>query len=302
MCKYTYHHYPFCGHISNWTVVSCLEFTSELRALAFTGQVLSCDRTKIKHIINQTAKQDLCAQCDIEWCEAMTSNDMDALLDNKYRVIEGLDAARPVLEFSVRMNRDTNSDRAESSSPSVDIIIGTSEQFDVSTDIGHDSNSHDSSRPRPRRGMSHRGSASSSLSIESGDFTLSITYKSTDTDPWDCNSESQPCSDSQRHRHIRIQYRKPKVDRMRFGEYSSSEYSPRVDLACPPTQTPGSSSSSITDYSGESSIFGSESSPSLPDLSLLNIQGSFNADHERGHSESSPFSAGSDTSASFEHF
>lgn len=302
MCKYTYHHYPLCGHISNWTVVSCLEFTSELRALAFTGQVLTCDKTKVKHIINQKAKQDLCAQCDIEWCEAMTSNDMDALLGKKYRVIEGLDAARPVLEFAVRMNVHTNSDKAESSSPSVDTIIGTSEQSDVSTDIAHDSNLHDSSCDCPGRGMSHCGSATSSLSIESGGFTLSITDKTTDTDSCDGNSESQPCSDLQRHRHIRIQYRKPKVDRVRSQEYSSSEYSCRVYLASPPTQAPGSRSSSIIDYSVESSILASESSLSLPDLSLLNIQGSFNADHEGGHSENSPSSAGSDTNASFEHF
>lgn len=296
MCKYTYHHYPLCGHISNWTVVSCLEFTSELRALTFAGQVLICDKTKIKHVINPKAKQDLCAQCDIEWCEAMASNDTDALLDKRYRIIEGLDAASPVLEFAVRMNADTNSGKAESSSPSVDTIIGTGEQSDVSTDIARDS-----SCDRSGRGTSHRESASS-LSIESGGFTLSITDKGTGRDSCDGNSESQSCSDSHRHRHIRIQFRKPKVDRVRSREYSSSEYSPRVYLACPPTQAPGSRANSITDYSVESSILGSESSLSLPYLSLLNIQGSFNADHEGGHSESSPSSAGSDTSASFEHF
>lgn len=231
----------------------------------------------------------------------MTSNDMDALLDKEYRVIEGLDAARPVLEFAVRMNADTNGDKAESSSPSVDIIIGTSEQSDVSTDVAHDSNPRHSPCYRSERGISHRGSASSSLSIESGGFTFSITDKSTDTDPCDGNSEFQPCSDSQRHRHIRIQYRKPKVDRVRSGEYSSSVYSPRVDLACPPTQVPGSRSSSMTDHSGESSMLGSETSLSLPDLSLLDIHGSFNAD-DGGHSENSSVSASSDTSASFEHF
>ncbi|OQD74907.1 hypothetical protein PENDEC_c009G06945 [Penicillium decumbens] len=94
-----------------------------------TGQILSCEDTEIKHNINQKANQDLCVQCDIEWCEAVTNNDL-AFLQRRYHAIEGLETDRPVLEFAVRMNVDANSVKAESFPPSVD----TSEQSDEITD------------------------------------------------------------------------------------------------------------------------------------------------------------------------
>lgn len=106
MCIYTYHHYPLCGHISNWTVTSCLEFTRQLRLLQGTGDVLCCDDVEVTHDLHPTAPHSLCAQCDFEWTEAMTSQNPDVLQPKIYRTIEGLDAKYPVVEFAVRMTVD----------------------------------------------------------------------------------------------------------------------------------------------------------------------------------------------------
>lgn len=106
MCIYTYHHYPLCGHISNWSVTSCLEFTNQLRLLHGTGDVLCCDDVEVTHDLHPTAPHSLCAQCDFDWTEAMTSQDPDALQPKIYRNIEGLDAKYPVIEFAVRMTVD----------------------------------------------------------------------------------------------------------------------------------------------------------------------------------------------------
>lgn len=115
MCIYTYHHYPLCGHISNWTVTSCLEFTNQLRLLHGTGAVLCCDDVEVTHDLHPTAPHSLCVQCDFEWTEAMTSPDPEALQPKIYRNIEGLDAKFPVIEFAVRMTIDvTDSSSARS--------------------------------------------------------------------------------------------------------------------------------------------------------------------------------------------
>jgi len=294
MCKYTYHHYPLCGHISNWTVTSCVEFTSQLRALAMTGQILSCEDTEIRHNINQKANQDLCVQCDIEWCEAVTNNDL-AFLQRRYHAIEGLETDRPVLEFAVRMNVDANSVEAESFPPSVD----TSEQSDEITDTVNKRNSSCCHLPRH---SSHGESASSCLSVEC-DVCIRLTDKSTETEACDCNPESQSCCDSQRHRHKRISYHKPItfLDQDSDSEESSpSEDSRRVHSTYPPAPAADSrSSSSAEDPAMDSS---SQSSASPSDHSMLNVAIPV---YDDGHSseedqqQKSSSSASSDTSTSF---
>lgn len=108
MCLYTYHHYPLCGHISNWTVTSCLEFTSQLRLLNGTGHILCCNDVEVTHDLHPTAPHSLCTQCDFNWAEAMTSNEPDTFQPRIYRAIEGLDAKFPMIEFAVRMTVDTS--------------------------------------------------------------------------------------------------------------------------------------------------------------------------------------------------
>lgn len=311
MCKYTYHHYPLCGHISNWTVTSCLEFTHRIRALSFTGQVLSCDKTKIKHNINQKAKQDLCAQCDLDWCEAVTTDSMDALLEKKYRTIEGLDAENPVLEFAVRMNADTYSVSAESCLSIPGTRDGTSEQSDVFADFDNEFCPPDSSCCRLSRDAGHWRSGSS-LSIEGSGFTLSITNESTQTDSGDDDSESQSPSDSQRHRRIRIRYRKgtnAPIQNLNSTEYSPSVYSRRVYLTYPPTPVPGcgssssgnsNSSSGCNSSSGHSSRGKSSSSSDTNSSSGSSASSDSSSSRSSNKSSSSGKSSSSDSST--EHF
>ncbi|CAL5868366.1 uncharacterized protein PFLUO_LOCUS2591 [Penicillium psychrofluorescens] len=106
MCLYTYHHYPVCGHISNWSVTSCLEFTNCVRKVAGTGQTVSCKQVEILHDLLPAAQPSLCVQCEMEWCEAVQYNDRYPLLPDTYRIIEGLDAKSPIIEFDARMTLD----------------------------------------------------------------------------------------------------------------------------------------------------------------------------------------------------
>jgi hypothetical protein len=308
MCKYTYHHYPLCGHISNWTVASCLEFTHRIRALSFTGQVLFCDKTKIKHNINQKAKQDLCAQCDLDWCEAVTAGSMDALLEKKYRTIEGLDAERPVLEFAVRMNVDANSVSVESCPSSPGTRDGTSEQSDVFADFDNEFTPPDSSCCRLSRDAGHWRSGSS-LSIEGSGFTLSITDESTQTDSCDNDPEPQLSSDSQRHRRIRIRYRKgtnAPIQNLNSAEDSPSVYSRRVCISYPPTPVPDSRSSTPGN-SNSSSDCNSSSGPSNCGKSSSSSDtgsssGSSDFNRSRSSNKSSSSGKPSSSDGSTEHF
>lgn len=117
MCFYTYHHYPLCGHISNWTVTSCLEFTNRLRVLAGSGQAVSCKDVETTHDLLPTAQHHLCVQCELEREDLPAYDDRDALLPTNYRAIEGLNAKSPIIEFAVRMTIDVR-DQVASPSPS----------------------------------------------------------------------------------------------------------------------------------------------------------------------------------------
>ncbi|KAJ6119895.1 hypothetical protein N7523_004175 [Penicillium sp. IBT 18751x] len=126
MCKYIYHHFPTCGHISNWTIVSCLDLTHQLRTLG-QCQGLTCDRVDVKHDFNEKASESSCAQCDIEWCDAVSYDNMDDWLCQKGSTMEGINADRPLFEYFVRMNPNASSDPAEFSSN-----YDTNEQSDMS--------------------------------------------------------------------------------------------------------------------------------------------------------------------------
>lgn len=152
MCFYTYHHYPLCGHISNWTVTSCLEFTNRLRILAGSSQGVSCKGVETTHDLLPTAQHHhLCVQCELEREDLPAYDDRDALLPKTYRTIEGLNAKSPIIEFAVRMTIDVR-DQVASPSPSE---IADGDQSDGFADIARSPNSchcyycHNPSSPLP---------------------------------------------------------------------------------------------------------------------------------------------------------
>ncbi|KAJ5546542.1 hypothetical protein N7494_004127 [Penicillium frequentans] len=103
MCRYTYHHYPNCGHIANYTVMGCLEFTNQLRYLANVEKHLSCDDIKISHDLLPADHPDLCLQCAYDWKSTNPQQDHETQVPKRKRDLEGLNAAYPIIDFKARM-------------------------------------------------------------------------------------------------------------------------------------------------------------------------------------------------------
>lgn len=115
MCLYTYHHYPACGHIANWTVTSCKEYTNSLRLLSGAG--LSggcCNHIQTTHDLLSSLESNTCSLCDLELSCAASHCIPDAFPSKNYRAIEGLDSKGPIIELSARMNVNTNDEEEES--------------------------------------------------------------------------------------------------------------------------------------------------------------------------------------------
>lgn len=108
MCLYTYHHYPAGGHIANWTVTSCKEYTNALRLLSRAGLSGSCNQIQTTHDLLPSLESNLCSQCDLELSRAASDHIFDGQWSKTYRTIEGLDFKSPVVEISARMNLDVN--------------------------------------------------------------------------------------------------------------------------------------------------------------------------------------------------
>lgn len=103
MCRHTYHHYPNCGHIANYTVMGCLEFTNQLRYLANMERHLSCDDIKISHDLLPADHPDLCLQCAYDWKSTYPQQDHETQLPKRNRAMEGLNAVYPIIDFKARM-------------------------------------------------------------------------------------------------------------------------------------------------------------------------------------------------------
>ncbi|KAJ5898132.1 hypothetical protein N7504_008420 [Penicillium tannophilum] len=104
MCRHTYHHYPNCGHIANYTVMGCLEFTNQLRYLANMERHLSCDDIKISHDLLPADHPDLCLQCAYDWKSTYPQQDHETQLPKRNRAMEGLNAVYPIIDFKARMS------------------------------------------------------------------------------------------------------------------------------------------------------------------------------------------------------
>lgn len=105
MCFYTYHHYSACGHIANWTVTSCKEYTNTLRLLSRGGLSGYCDKIQTTHNLVLKLVSDTCGQCNFELSSRRIH---DASLSSKHRTIEGLNSKVPIFELSGHMNTNIN--------------------------------------------------------------------------------------------------------------------------------------------------------------------------------------------------
>lgn len=100
MCRQTYHHYPSCGHIANWTTESCIEFTNSLRGL-FMDQIASCPKTETTHDLLPLTHPTFCFQCEREWQKEFAQNSSlhnHPTLANRHMSIEGLGSTVPAVE------------------------------------------------------------------------------------------------------------------------------------------------------------------------------------------------------------
>ena len=248
--------------------MSCLDLTHQIRTLG-QHQGLTCNRVEVKHDFNQKASETSCAQCDIEWCDAVSHDTMDDWLNQNNSTMEGINADRPMFEYFVRMNPNASRDPAEFPPSSLDA--------DEQTDVFADFNLAD----RPSRSNSPDNFiednddfelSSPILRFKSSAFTLSITDKSTDSDPYSGDLETFESSDSRRHRHIRIRYRRP-ISHSVQGLDSSKDWASvnsdcdRILIASSPTTSPEGSpgsphASSMFSETSFSSISSNPSSPS----------------------------------------
>ncbi|KAJ5496480.1 hypothetical protein N7463_008467 [Penicillium fimorum] len=114
MCNYSYHHYPSCGHISNWGMTGCQEYTNNLR-LAGPERSVSCTRIDISHDLLPSTHPNMCVECESERAKNLSSpRDSQTQAPSSYRTIEGLDATGNIIQVnavsdSTLDDRDTSS-------------------------------------------------------------------------------------------------------------------------------------------------------------------------------------------------
>ncbi|KAJ5091965.1 hypothetical protein NUU61_006835 [Penicillium alfredii] len=152
MCIYTYHHYPACGHMSNWSVTSCLEYTNTLRLLAGTNQTVSCKDIETSHDLLPSTQPNLCVQCEYEWSEAVVQNDPQALTTPKFFLtIEGLGAKSPLIELDARMTIDVRNPTARQTQTHTTAQVTDDDQCDIFADLSRSTSNSSSRRRRCRR-------------------------------------------------------------------------------------------------------------------------------------------------------
>lgn len=135
MCRYTYHHYPVCGHIANFTVAGCPDFTNQLRAAANTGQNLSCDDIKSFHDLLPASQPSACAECERDWRQALATDSQENMWPMTNIAIEGLNATGPILQFAGRMTLDVSNSQP---STTEDTESMDGEMCDVFLDIARE--------------------------------------------------------------------------------------------------------------------------------------------------------------------
>ncbi|CAG7981280.1 unnamed protein product [Penicillium salamii] len=98
MCHHTYHHYPSCGHISNWSITSCQEYTNKLR-LAGPDRSALCEAISTSHDLLQSTQPSMCIRCESEWASSITEGRPQKV----YQAIEGMSHPGCIFEIEARM-------------------------------------------------------------------------------------------------------------------------------------------------------------------------------------------------------
>jgi hypothetical protein len=100
MCRYIFHHYTRCGHISSFDFHSCVEVINLLRGLSHPGSnspELTCTNIKVEHDLCSTKIEAYCLHCEIDWqCLTQgTEGTVRSIPD--YISIEGCDSPDPII-------------------------------------------------------------------------------------------------------------------------------------------------------------------------------------------------------------
>ncbi|CAG8118965.1 unnamed protein product [Penicillium olsonii] len=98
MCHHTYHHYPSCGHISNWSMTSCQEYTNKLR-LAGPDRSALCEVIATSHDLLEPTQPNMCVKCEAEWAANIT----EPGTPETDQVMEGLNNTGNIFEVEARM-------------------------------------------------------------------------------------------------------------------------------------------------------------------------------------------------------
>lgn len=108
MCKYTYHHYPSCGHIANWTLDSCIGFTSSLRLMR-AGHIMVCKESETTHDLLPVTHFTACFQCDRETQKEIEEHGylQHAARVGRHVSIEGLMSSAPIVDVQVTSSLGT---------------------------------------------------------------------------------------------------------------------------------------------------------------------------------------------------
>ncbi|KAL2870533.1 uncharacterized protein BJX67DRAFT_377889 [Aspergillus lucknowensis] len=105
MCNYTYHHYPTCGHIANFTLAACVELINSLRLRA---PLLRGHEVHATHNLAPFTQVNACMQCEAEWATGTMSprhNGSSAANGNplRYIALEGMNRDGPVITADFTM-------------------------------------------------------------------------------------------------------------------------------------------------------------------------------------------------------
>lgn len=103
MCHHTYHHYPSCGHISNWSMTSCQEYTNKL-LLAGPEHSAPCEVVHSSHDVLQSTQPPMCVQCESNWVYSITHGETQGPIESQFQL-------GYMIEINARMvsNFDTDS-------------------------------------------------------------------------------------------------------------------------------------------------------------------------------------------------
>ncbi|KXG47197.1 uncharacterized protein PGRI_010670 [Penicillium griseofulvum] len=190
MCNYTYHHYSSCGHISNWSMTSCQEYTNKLR-LAGPERSVSCTHIEDSHDLLST-QPSMCVECESEWAENISNGDIQTQPSNSYQAIEGIDTIGHIIQVNAVSN-PTSGDRDTSSTDHSDngqIFLGAA--VDDSGNADADNSGHSDNGQFCPRGIAVELKADCKCEVHCD--ACSVKIEVPDTEGAGCESPSDNSS------------------------------------------------------------------------------------------------------------